>query len=255
MIAFPISVPYAYDTVHRGTIDGPGAFRRHLARGPLGDRLPDHRFYAHPVVISPQAESASPHLARGAEVGLAPIFFGGDHSITYELVLASIDQFGPLDLVVLDAHSDVQGNESKITPWNVIRRLHEDLGAQVSICHVGFRDLDRIELACHATTVLSRRDHLRFGHGQLIKDLQASLSGRPVYLSVDVDVLDPAYLRGVRAPIAGGLSTGECLDVIDALQGHIAVADLVEFDYERRADGDFLVLSELFGAMARAGSA
>lgn len=255
MTAFPISVPYAHDRAQRGTVDGPRALQRHLAHGPLGDRLPDHEFYAEPVSISPRAESARPHLERGADVGLPPIFFGGDHSITYELVRASLDQFGPLDLVVLDAHSDVQGNESEITPWNVIRRVHEDFSAQVAIVHVGFRDLDRIDLESRASTVLTQRDHLRRGHGQFIEDLRASLSGRPVYLSIDVDVLDPAYLGGVRAPIAGGLSTAECLDIINALQGCVAVADLVEFDHERRAHGDLLVLCELFGAIARAGGA
>jgi arginase len=157
--------------------------------------------------------------------GMAPISLGGDHSITYPIVRAFAKKYKDLSVVHFDAHPDIydnyQGNRNshaspfaRIMEQRLVKRLVQ----------VGIR-----------TFTAHQRDQVRkFGvetieMQQLSERLQLEFDS-PVYISFDVDALDPAFAPGVSHREPGGLSTRQAIDLIQRLRGKVVGADIVEFN-------------------------
>ena len=157
--------------------------------------------------------------------GLAPISLGGDHSITYPIVRAFAKKYKDLSVVHFDAHPDIydnyQGNRNshaspfaRIMEQRLVKRLVQ----------VGIR-----------TFTAHQRDQVRkFGvetieMQQLSERLELEFDS-PVYISFDVDALDPAFAPGVSHREPGGLSTRQAIDLIQRLRGKVVGADIVEFN-------------------------
>ena len=156
--------------------------------------------------------------------GATPILLGGDHSVTAPAVSALSQTRGKIDVLYIDAHPDLY-EEYDGTPYS-----HASTGYQIAtgvdfgrFVQVGVRmpakgHLEKAkELGIQAITAyhLVTPEELRFEN--------------PLYLSVDMDCLDPAFAPGVGNPVPGGLSTRELLDVLKSISGQIAAADIVEF--------------------------
>jgi agmatinase len=249
-VSTPVLVPCARGDAGPGPIEGPAAFAQFLEQFAGGYRAVEHRFFAQPRVLDVLADPERVELDvlevvdEAARAGVAPIFFGGDHTITYPLLAAARERVADIALLVFDAHSDMQGSERELRNWNVMRRIAEDFG-DVVLVHVGFRDIDvssfRAATDCHVTAIDLVNDE-----GAFARALEA-LSGRSVYLSIDLDVLDPVFCRAVAAPISGGLSSLQLFAMLDALDGQaIVAADIVEYDHRRRAGGEMVLLADLF---------
>jgi arginase len=157
--------------------------------------------------------------------GLAPISLGGDHSITYPIVRAFARKYNNLSVVHFDAHPDIydnyQGNRnSHASPF--ARIMEQKLVKR--LVQVGIR-----------TFTAHQRDQVRkFGvetieMQQLSERLQLEFDS-PVYISFDVDALDPAFAPGVSHREPGGLSTRQAIDLIQRLRGRVVGADIVEFN-------------------------
>jgi agmatinase len=157
--------------------------------------------------------------------GLAPISLGGDHSITYPIIRAFAKKYPNLSILHFDAHPDIynsfQGNRfSHACPF--ARIMEERLVKR--LVQVGVR-----------TATADQREQIRkFGVETVemrnFKDgLQFDFNG-PVYISFDVDGLDPAYAPGVSHREPGGLSTRQVIDIIQRLRGQVVGADIVEFN-------------------------
>ena len=158
------------------------------------------------------------------------IILGGEHLLT----LGSFTCF-PKDTgyVVFDAHYDLRDQyaDIKLSHAAYLRRIVEERGSE-NIIHVGARAFVKEELAFlkeHNIATISDKE-IRNGNGpKLLKDITSTFDS--VYLSVDLDVLDPAFAPGVGNPEAVGISSRELYDLVTTLQNKkIIAADIVEFN-------------------------
>jgi len=158
------------------------------------------------------------------------IILGGEHLIT----LGSFTCF-PKDTgyVVFDAHYDLRDQyaDTKLSHAAYLRRIVEERGSE-NIVHVGARAFVKEELAFlkeHNIATVSDKE-IRNGNGtKLLKDITSTFDS--LYVSIDLDVLDPAFAPGVGNPEAVGISSRELYDLITTLQNKkIVSADIVELN-------------------------
>ncbi|MGQ9586924.1 MAG: agmatinase [Thermoplasmata archaeon] len=192
--------------------------------------------------------SISSVLARGSRV----LALGGDHSITYPILKAFGKNHRPLTILQIDAHPDTydeyQGNRySHACPF--ARIMEEGLAAR--LVQVGVRSL----------TQCQRQQNERFGITAIeMKDWAPERIPeleQPVYLSLDLDGLDPAFAPGVSHHEPGGLTTRDVLRIIHSLPPQLIGADIVEFNPNRDIVGVTAVVAakfckELLGRMISA---
>lgn len=225
----------------------------------MGTRTLSHAFFRHRREL--QASDGLPALEGQAAAvievahaqGVAPIFFGGDHSITYALVAALMQSCSALCLVVFDAHSDVQGHENSVRNWNVLRHVMERFGDRVRLVHVGFRDVDEAALAEKASLTITANELWLRGTADVVQTLRTACAGRPIYLSIDLDVLDPSVFPAVSAPISGGLTAQQLFGLVRQI-GPFAAADVVEYDHDRRSGSEMLLLADLLHLLGGLGA-
>lgn len=192
-------------------------------------------------------------LSRLLASDLKPLSLGGDHSITYPILRAFAQKYRPLTILHFDAHGDLydefEGNRfSHACPFARIM----EAGLATRLVQVGIRTLNahqRQQAARFGVEIIEMRDWARTATLQF---------DSPVYVSFDVDGLDPAFAPGVAHPEAGGFSTRQALDLLHALaQQHrapVVGADLVEFNPHRDVGGITAaacakLLKELIGLM------
>lgn len=189
-------------------------------------------------------------LARGAR----PICLGGDHSITYPVLRAFAGRYRQLTILHFDAHPDLydelQGNRhSHACPF---ARIMEE-GLAHRLVQAGIRTLNahqREQARRFAVEVFEMRNLAAF---------DASGIGDPVYISFDMDVIDPAFAPGVSHREPGGLSVREAIDYLHGLRAPIVGADIVEYNPQRdvaevTATVAAKLLKELLGMMVLNGS-
>jgi len=181
--------------------------------------------------------------------GERPLLLGGDHAITYPVLRAYRNRFPKLTLLHFDAHPDLyetyDGNPySHACPF---ARIMED------------RLIDRLVQVGIRTVNKHQREQInRFGVEVIeMRDWQPGRTvtlDSPVYISLDMDALDPAFAPGVSHHEPGGLSTREVLHILQHLNTPIVGADIVEvnpsrdiMDMTARVAGKFLV--EIAGLM------
>jgi agmatinase len=176
-------------------------------------------------------------LAPLLDAGVFPLALGGDHSITLAELRALAGRHGPLALVQLDAHGDTWDEYfgQKFFHGTTFLRAHEEgLIEPAASVQAGLRGSlygpDDLGSARELGFTVLSCDELRelgpAGYGDLVR---ARTGGRPVFLSFDIDVLDPAFAPGTGTPEAGGLTTAEALSFLRALRGiELAGADVVE---------------------------
>ncbi|HKZ80650.1 MAG TPA: agmatinase [Pyrinomonadaceae bacterium] len=157
--------------------------------------------------------------------GLAPISLGGDHSITYPIIKAFAKNYRDLSILHFDAHPDLyddfQGNRySHASPF--ARIMEQKLAKR--LVQVGIRTINDHQ----------RKQAERFGveiiEMQHWRDDLTLVFDSPLYISFDLDALDPAFAPGVSHREPGGLSTRQVIDLIRRLKANVVGADIVEFN-------------------------
>lgn len=166
-------------------------------------------------------------LARGER----PLILGGDHSITHPVLRAIRSVHSKLTILHLDAHNDLYdefegSRHSHACPF--ARIMEEGLADQL------------VQVGTRTTTGHQRDQAWKFGveifdMRRFVRGDRWSL-GHPVYLSLDVDVLDPAFAPGISHREPGGLSVREVLSVIHSIDAPIVGADVVEYNPRRDVD-------------------
>jgi agmatinase len=176
-------------------------------------------------------------LVQILEAGAFPLALGGDHSITLAELRPLARLHGPLALVQLDAHGDTWDEyfgQKFFHGTTFLRALEERLIEPAASVQAGLRgslygpdDLDSArELGFTVLSCDQLRELGPAAYGELVRE---RVGERPVFLSFDVDVLDPAFAPGTGTPEVGGLSTAEALSFLRALRGiELAGADVVE---------------------------
>lgn len=159
------------------------------------------------------------------EQGKRPVSLGGDHSITYPIVKAVAQRYPELTIFHFDAHPDLyeefEGNRlSHACPF---ARIMEG-GLAKRLVQVGIRTINRHQ----------REQAERFGVEIVeMRGLPAYdrlKAGGPVYVTFDMDVLDPAFAPGVSHREPGGMSVREAIAHLHAIEGEIVGADMVEYN-------------------------
>ncbi len=167
-------------------------------------------------------------IASALAKGAVPITLGGDHSITYPIMRSIAAKYGPVNILHFDAHPDLydelQNNRrSHASPF---ARIMEDRLAQ-RLVQVGIRTLNAHQ----------REQASRFGveivpmHDFIVSHVPV-LVGR-LYVSIDMDGLDPAFAPGVSHLEPGGLSVRDVLNVLARQTAQLVGADVVELNPDR----------------------
>ncbi len=176
-------------------------------------------------------------LAPLVDAGVFPLALGGDHSVTLAELRVLARRHGPLALVQLDAHGDTWDEyfgQRFFHGTTFKRALEEELIEPAASVQAGLRGSlygpDDLESARELGFAVLSCDELRSLGPDGYASLVASRVGsRPVFLSFDIDVLDPAFAPGTGTPEVGGLSTAEALAFVRALRGiDLIGADVVE---------------------------
>jgi arginase len=178
-----------------------------------------------------------------------PVLLGGDHSITYPILKAFAKRYPKLTIVHFDAHPDLydEFEGSRVSHACPFARIMEEQLAK-RLVQIGIRTLNRHQ----------REQAEKFGVEMVqMRELPAydliAIHG-PVYISFDMDVLDPAFAPGISHREPGGMTVREAIAHLHAIEGTIVGADIVEYNPEQDVAGMTAVvaakiLKEILGKM------
>lgn len=190
----------------------------------------------HPILASPKAAVES---ITAAVSELLPslddrllVTLGGEHSLTPGVVAAFAAKFPDLIVVQIDAHSDLR-DEYEGTPYSHACAARRML-PYASVIQFGIRSASAEEIQFARTSdrvQIFRADTMRLDSARTyLEKVRTAVAGRPVYLTLDVDGLDPSVIRATGTPEPGGIGWYECLELIKTVaeSGRIVALDCVE---------------------------
>lgn len=176
--------------------------------------------------------------AEAFGLGKLPLFIGGDHSVTYPLVAGLHDVVGPVHIVHVDAHPDLYDNllDNPLSHASPFARILEQ-GYARSLTQYGVRTLTahqreqvtRFGVRCH-----EMRHHRRWTPPEV---------DGPVYVSLDLDAIDPAFVPGVAHQEPGGMSVRDVLDVLGWIDAPVVGGDVVEYHPQRDIQGTTAIVA------------
>ena len=162
--------------------------------------------------------------------GKTPIMLGGEHLVTLGAFRAAAKKYDDLYLIQFDAHTDLREDYlgNPLSHACVVRRIHDIIG-DGKIYQFGIRSGEKYEFEfakAHNHIYPTTVEGVRFDS---IPEAAAELRGKDVYLTIDLDVLDPAYFPGTGTPEAGGCTFNQLLTAIIELgRLNIVAADINE---------------------------
>ncbi|WP_243761348.1 agmatinase [Streptomyces sp. YIM 98790] len=192
---------------------------------------------ANPFDIGEAVDTVEAAAGELLDTGARLMTLGGDHTIALPLLRAVARRHGPVALLHFDAHLDTWDTYfgAEYTHGTPFRRAVEEGVLDTSaLSHVGIRgplygrkDLD--DDAKMGFGIVTAADVMRRGVDEIAQQLRERIGDRPLYVSVDIDVLDPAHAPGTGTPEAGGLTSRELLEILRGLAGcRLVSADVVE---------------------------
>ena len=170
-----------------------------------------------------------------------PLFLGGDHMVTYPIVAGLAEFHGSVNILHFDAHPDLYDDfeGDPLSHASPFARIMER-GLAARLVQVGIRTLN-----AHC-----RQQAERFGVEIVeMRNFAADevpIPTAPLYISIDMDALDPAFAPGVSHHEPGGLSVRDILNVLHRIEGPIVGADVVEFNPTRDINGMTAVVASKF---------
>ena len=234
-----IGIPLDYNSSHeRGPAEAPDKIREALTSGSMNTCAEGLFDFADPDLVEDlgNVEIGCPDkgfitiesfVSEVISKGHQPLCLGGDHSITYPLLKAINAHHAPPTIIHFDAHPDLYDNfednpHSHASPF--ARIMEQGLAKrliQIGIRTINPHQLDQIYR--FGVEVIEAR------HFDIATFKNLKVTG-PVYISVDIDALDPAYAPGVSHFEPGGLSTRDVLSIIQSIEGPVIGADIVEYN-------------------------
>lgn len=179
----------------------------------------------HPETVVPDIEAAAAEIiATGAKL----LSLGGDHFVTYPLQRAHAAKYGPLALIQVDAHGDLWPDDpGRMDHGTMMGRLvHEGVIDAARSTQVGIRTFHD---STEGLEVLTAPWIHREGIPAALEIIRARAGDAPVYLSFDIDGLDPAFAPGTGTPVPGGLTSAQALELVRGMGDlNLVGMDLVE---------------------------
>ena len=227
----------------RGPARGPAAIRAALASGHANDATENGFEIGRHFVLDDHGDlpldegqgddaTITTGVAAAIADGAVPITLGGDHAVVYPVMQAVAARHGPVNLLHIDAHPDLYDEllGSRRSHASPFARIMED-GLARRLVQVGIRTLNghqRDQAARFGVEMIEMRN--------FTVDAVPVLDG-PLYISVDLDGIDPAYAPGVSHLEPGGLSVREVLRIFDRQSAQLVGADVVELNPDRDING------------------
>lgn len=168
------------------------------------------------------------HVAKILAGGAASLLLGGDHFISYPSLRAHAKIHGPISLIHFDAHTDTWPSSGEGINHGTMfyKAAKEGIVLPASSIQVGIRTTNDDTLGY---SVVSAADVHRKGNDVIIQQIRERVGNNPVYLTFDIDCLDPAFAPGTGTPVPGGMTSFQALDIIRGLVGiNLVGMDVVE---------------------------
>ena len=181
--------------------------------------------YGEPETIVPFIQK---HIAEILEHGAASLVLGGDHFVTYPVLKAYAEKYGPLSLLHFDAHSDTWSEKTRRLDHGTMfyHAVREGLVDDSRSVQIGLRTTNDEPLNFN---ILDSRWVHGNGPQAVVDEVRSILGDNRVYLTFDIDCLDPSFAPGTGTPVCGGLSTHQALEIIRGLAGiNLVGMDIVE---------------------------
>ena len=177
-------------------------------------------------------ERISAAARQAAEAGTVPVFLGGDHMVSHPIVAGLAAVHGPLEILHFDAHPDIYNDfeSDPLSHASPFARIMER-GLARRLVQVGIRTLNR---HCREQSERFGIEVIEMRH--FARD-RVPIPAAPLYISIDLDALDPAFAPGVSHHEPGGLSVRDILAVLHRIEGPIVGADVVELNPSRDIHG------------------
>jgi agmatinase len=236
-------VPFDTATSHRsGTRFGPRAIREASAlncydpphgwgTSPLEDlSIIDYGDLAFDYADAPAFPGRlTDHIAGILAAGAGSITLGGDHFVTYPILRAYAAKYGPISLIHFDAHSDLwpDDNPARIDHGTMFyKSVKAGLVDPATSIQIGIRTTTEDYLGVNVIT--ARQAH-EMGVAAVVARARQVVGNRPVYLTFDIDALDPAFAPGTGTPVWGGLASWQAAAMLRDLAGiNLVGGDVVE---------------------------
>ncbi len=168
------------------------------------------------------------HIAAIVNSGAAALILGGDHFIAYPSLRAHANTYGPISLIHFDAHTDTwpaSGNGVNHGTMFYQAALEKLITPALST-QIGIRTTNDDRLGFH---IVSAADAYQTSGRDIARQIIERVGCSPVYITFDIDCLDPAFAPGTGTPVPGGLSTFQALNIIRELKGiNLVGMDIVE---------------------------
>jgi len=179
--------------------------------------------------------------AAAARDGVVPLFLGGDHMVTNPIVAGIARERGPVAILHFDAHPDIYedfGGDPLSHASPFARIMEKKLASR--LVQVGIRTAN-----AHCREQANRYGVEMIEMRSFAPD-RVPIPEGPLYISIDMDALDPAFAPGVSHHEPGGLSTRDILAVLDRVKGPLIGADIVEYNPTRDVNGVTAVVAAKF---------
>jgi len=203
--------------------------------------------YGDIAVQPPNIETTMGIIARDAQsivnAGVKMISLGGDHSISYPLLKAHAARYGPLALVHFDSHCDTEdGYRNHGTPFaDAFKAGLIDAGSYIKIGIRGplFHSGELENAERQGARIFTIERCFEDGIPAVIENIHDVIGDKRVYVSLDIDAVDPAYAPGTGTPEVGGFTSYQILQLVRGLKGLNTVGfDLVEVSPPYDSPGD-----------------
>jgi agmatinase len=192
---------------------------------------------ANPFDISAALEAVEASALALTDGGTRLVTIGGDHTISLALLRAAQQRHGDIALLHFDAHLDTWdtyfgADYTHGTPFR--RAVEEGILDTEALSHVGTRGplygkKDLEDDRRFGFGIVTSADVYHQGVVEVVDRLRQRIGDRPLYVSIDIDVLDPAHAPGTGTPEAGGMTSRELLEILRGLEGlNLVGADVVE---------------------------
>ncbi|MDF2374568.1 MAG: agmatinase [Rhizobiaceae bacterium] len=202
-----------------------------LAVGDLGDVA------TNPYSLERAVDGIEEHFSRILDADCIPLAMGGDHTLTLPILRAMAKKHGPVAVIHVDAHADSNDHmfHEKLNHGVMFRRAMEErlidpnFLVQIGLRGTGYthNDFDWGRSQGFWIVPVERCWHRSLG--PLLDEIRMKFDGKPVYVSFDIDSLDPAFAPGTGAIEPGGLTIIQALEIIRGMKGlNIVGCDLVE---------------------------
>jgi len=236
-------VPFDQAVTHRtGTRFGPRAIREASALqpfdppygwgfSPLEDiAVADYGDLAFDYAkVSDFPDRLTDHIRGILAAGPGTVTLGGDHYITFPILRAYAEKFGPVALIQFDAHSDLWPDDdlSRIDHGTMTyKAVKTGLIDPAASIQIGIRT--HCDDYCGLSFIDARGVHER-GVASVVAEIKARVGNRPCYVSFDIDALDPSAAPGTGTPVWGGLHSWQAAAILRDLAGiNIVGGDVVE---------------------------